>query len=99
MSFMIKELSKETTARSRLRNNFKKNRTEENKIQNKETNVCLFQEVLKEILRNRRWRKVIDNKHFSKTIRDRISRDKINLIGEEEIVKSESETFESGNFE
>ena len=99
MSFMIKELSKETTARSRLRNNFKKNRTEENKIQNKETNVCLFQEVLKEILRNRRLRKVIDNKHFSKTIRDRISRDKINLIGEEEIVKSESETFESGNFE
>ena len=54
MSFMIKELSKETTARSRLRNNFKKNKTEENKIQNKETNVCLFQEVLKEILRNRR---------------------------------------------
>ena len=99
MSFMIKELSKETTARSRLRNNFKKNKTEENKIQNKETNVCLFQEVLKEILRNRRLRKVIDNKHFSKTIRDRISRDKINLIGEEEIVKSESETFESGNFE
>ena len=96
---MIKELSKETTARSRLRNNFKKNKTEENKIQNKETNVCLFQEVLKEILRNRRLRKVIDNKHFSKTIRDRISRDKINLIGEEEIVKSESETFESGNFE
>ena len=96
---MIKELSKETTARSRLRNNFKKNKTDENKIQNKETNVCLFQEVLKEILRNRRLRKVIDNKHFSKTIRDRISRDKINLIGEEEIVKSESETFESGNFE
>ena len=32
MPFMTKELSKEILARSRLRNNLKKNRTEENKI-------------------------------------------------------------------
>ena len=42
MPFMIKELSKEIMARSRLRNNFLKNRTEEHEIRyTKQRNKCV----------------------------------------------------------
>ena len=42
MPFIIKELSKEITTRSRLRDNFLKNRTEENEIRyTKQRNKCV----------------------------------------------------------
>ena len=48
MPFMTKQLSKEIMKRSRLRNNFLRNRTERNKIlYNKQITVCLFSKNLK----------------------------------------------------
>ena len=42
MPFMTKQLSKEVMKRSRLRNNFLRNRTEENKIlYNRQKNYCV----------------------------------------------------------
>ena len=51
MPFMTKQLSKEIMRRSRLCNNFMRNRTEENKIiykRKKELLCILFRENLKE---------------------------------------------------
>ena len=68
-------------------------------IQNKETNVCLFQEVLKTNIMLTQMKKVIDNKQFWKTIKPldsdkSVSRDRINIIEKEEIDKSKSEAAE-----
>ena len=63
MPFMTNELSKEIMTESRLKNNFLKNRTEENKI-----------------------------RYTS------VSRDRINLIEKEEIVKSEKAEISISSF-
>ena len=63
MPFMTNELSKEIMTKSRLKNNFLKNRTEENKI-----------------------------RYTS------VSRDRINLIEKEEIVKSEKAEISISSF-
>ena len=68
-------------------------------IQNIETNVCLFQEVLKTNIMLTQMKKVIDNKQFWKTIKPldsdkSVSRDRINITEKEEIDKSKSEATE-----
>ena len=75
MSLITEEQPKETMRRSNLRNNFLKNKTEENKIwYEKQRNKCAsFKKCWKVILRKLRWKKVIDNKQFWKTIRPLIS--------------------------
>ena len=61
MTFMTKELSKKVMTGYRLRNNYLKvePRKIEHFIQNKETNLCLFEEMLsnKEILQKPRSEK------------------------------------------
>ena len=56
MLLVTKEHSKEILTRSRLRNNFLTSRTKEIRVlyTKKETNACLFQEMLKKILRKLR---------------------------------------------
>ena len=84
--FLTKELSKEVLTRSKLRNNFRKSR-EPRKL---EGYIQKKKEMLKRNTKDEK--KVIDNKQFWKTIKPLISnksvsRDSINLLEKEKIVK------------
>ena len=83
--------------RSRLRNNFLKNRTEDNKtLYAKQRNYCvsLMKKSKKKDLANLNEKDILDNKFFWKTIKPSLSdkfmaRDKTNLSEKGELVKTE----------
>ena len=105
MPFMTKQLSKETMKRSRLRNNFLRNRTEENKIlYNRQRNYCvsLLRKSKKGYYENLNIKNVTDNKLFWKSVKPLLSdksriRDRINISEKGKILKTESETAERLN--
>ena len=70
--FMKKSLSKAIMARTRLRNIFLKNRSEENKINyNKQRNLCvtLLRKSKREYYQNLSEENVCDNKKFWKVVK------------------------------
>ena len=97
MPFFTKELSKEIMTRFRLRNKYLKNRNEENRaISVKQKNYCasLLRKSKRKYYENLDERNLMDNKRFWKTIKpsfaDKIvTRDKIHLTENGEIVKTE----------
>ena len=103
--FMTKQLSKEIMKRSRLRNNFLRNRTEENKIlYNRQRNCCvsLLRKSKRGYHKNVNIKNVTDNKQFWKSVKPLLSgkshmRDRINLSDKGKILKTESGTAESLN--
>ena len=105
MPFMTKQLSKETMKRSRLRSNFLRNRTEENKIlYNRQRNYCvsLLRKSKKGYYENLNIKNVTDNKLFWKSVKPLLSdksriRDRINISEKGKILKTESETAERLN--
>ena len=102
MPFITKDLSKAIMKRSRLRNNFLKNRTGENKtLYTKQRNYCvsLLKKSKKKYFANLNEKDIIDNKLFWKTIKPSLSdkvmtRNRINLSEKGESVKTELETAE-----
>ena len=102
MSFMSRAVSKEITTRTRLRNNFLKDRSEENKrTYSKQRNYCvsLLRKSKSEYFGNLNEKKISDNKTFSKTIKpflsDKItSTQKITLIEKEKIIMGDDNTAE-----
>ena len=100
--YITKYLSKAITKRSRLRNNFLKNRTRENKtLYTKQRNCCvsLLKKSKKKYFANLNEKDILDNKLFWKTIKPSFSdkimtRDRINLSEKGELVKTELETAE-----
>ena len=104
MPFMNRALSKEIMTRTRLRNNFLKNRSEENKRKySKQRNYCvsLLRKSKSEYFGNlnEKKKKISDNKKFWKTVKlflsDKItSTQKITLIEKEEIIKGDGNTAE-----
>ena len=105
MPFITKELSREITKWSRLRNNFFRKKTEETrKLYVKQRNKCasFLKKAEKEYYQNWNEKNVTDNKKFWKTVKPllsdkSVSREKINLAENEKILASESETLETLN--
>ena len=105
MSFMTKQLSKEIMKRSRFRNNFLGNRTEENKIlHNRQRNYCvsLLRKSNRGYYENVNIKNVIDYKLFRKSVKPLLSekshiRDRISISEKCVILKTESETAETLN--
>ena len=105
MPFMTKQLSKEMMKRSRLRNDFLRNRTEESKIlYNRQKNYCvsLLRKSKRGYYKNLNIKNVTDNKLFWKSVKPLLSdksriRDRINLSEKGKRLKTESETAESLN--
>ena len=103
MSFFTKELSKEIMTRSRLLNKYIRNRNEENRaIYVKQRNywVPLLRKSKKKYHENLDERNLMDNKLFWKTIKPSFSdkivtRDRIHLTKNGEVVKTELETAET----
>ena len=97
MPFMNRALSKEIMTRTRLRNNFLKDRSEENKRKySKQRNYCvsLLTKSKSEYFGNLNEKKISDNKRFWETIQhflsDKItSTQKMTLIEKEEIIMGE----------
>ena len=97
---MNKTLFKEIMKRTRLRNKFLKNRKYYNKIEfSKQRNYCLslVRKSKKLYYSNLDVKKVTDNKTFWKTIKPFlsnkiVSREKVTLIEEDEIVESDFNT-------
>ena len=91
--------------RSRLRNNFLKNKTEQNKtLYTKQRNYCvsLLKKSKKKYFANLNEKDILDNKLFWKTIKPSFSdkimpRDRINLSEKGELVETELETAEVVN--
>ena len=105
MPFMTKELSKNIMKRSRLRNKYLNNNNEENrKLYAQQRNYCvsLLKKPEKVYYENLDERKVSDNKLFWKTVKPSLfekfnARERISLIENGEIVKTEKETAEIFN--
>ena len=105
MPFFTKELSIEIMTKSRLRNKYLKNRNEENRaIYVKQRNYCvsLLRKSKKKYYENLDERNLMDNKLFWKTIKPSFSdkivtRDKVHLTENGEVVKTELETPETLN--
>ena len=105
MPFMTKNLSKNIMKRSRLRNKYLNNNNEENrKLCAQQRNYCvsLLRKTKKVYYENLDERKVFDNKLFWKTVKPSLSekfnaRERISLIENGEIVKTEKETAEVFN--
>ena len=95
MLFTTKQLMK----RSRLRNNFLRNRTEEDKIiYNRQRNYCvsLLQKSKKGYYENLNIKNITDNKLFWKSVKPLLSDkscigDRISISQKSEIIKTESE--------
>ena len=91
--------------RSRLRDNFLRNRTEENKIlYNRQRNYCVspLRKFKRRYYENLNIKNVTDNKLFWKSVKPLLSdksriRDRINISEKGKILKTESETAESLN--
>ena len=105
MPFMTKELSKEIMLRSRLRNKFLIDKTDENHFlytQQRNKCVALLRKTKKTYYANLDEKNVTDNKKFWKTVKPYLSDksvkcDKVNLNENGELLKSESETAEVFN--
>ena len=105
MPFITKGLSRKTTKRSRLRNNFLRKKTEETRkfyVKQRNKSVPLLKKAKKEYYQNLDEKNVIDNKKFWKTVKPlfsdkSVSREKINLTENEKMLTSESETAETLN--
>ena len=97
LPFMNKTISKEIMKRTRFRNQFLKNRTDENKSRyTKQSNyyVSLLRKTKTQYYRNLDEKNVTDNNAFWKTVKpflsDKItSKEKITLIKENEIVSND----------
>ena len=99
LPFMNKTILKEIMKRIRFRNQFLKNRTDENKSRNtKQSNyyVSLLRKTKAQYYRNLGEKNVTDKKEFWKTVEilsDKItSKEKITLIEENEIVSNDEST-------
>ena len=98
--FMNKSLSKPIMVRTRLRNIFLKNRSEENKINyNKQRNLCvtLLRKSKREYYQNLSVENVCDNKNFWKVVKPLLSNkimssEKITLVEGTIILKNDKET-------
>ena len=98
--FINIELSKETMHRTRLRNNFLKNRSDENKRKySKQRNYCvsLPRKTKKNYYSNLNEKKITDNETFWKTVKAFLSDktpsdEKINLIEKDKIIKTNINT-------
>ena len=98
--FMNKDLSKAIMVRTRLRNIFLKNGTEENKINyNKQRNLCvsLLRKSKRDYCQNLNVNSVCDNEKFWKVVKPLlsnkvVSNEKITLVEKTEILKSDKET-------
>jgi len=106
MPFFNKDLSKAIMTRTKLRNIFIQNKSEENRIRyTKQRNFCvsLLRKTKKQFYQNLNEKNVADNKLFWKTVKpflsDKVSgKDKIHLIENNELIKSDSETEVLNNF-
>ena len=103
--FMNKNLKKAFMTRSRMRNNFLKNKTKENKeIYNKQRNYCvsLVRKEKKNFYQNIDTSKITDNKTFWKTVKPlfsnkTISSDKMTLIKDDNIISENKDIAEIFN--
>ena len=97
---MNKELSTEIMHRTRLRTNFLRNRSDENKRKySKQWNYCvsLLRKTKKHYYSNLNEKKITDHKTFWKTVKPFLSDktpfdEKITLIENDKIIKTESNT-------
>ena len=97
---MNKELSKEIMHRTRLWNNFLRNRSDENKRKySKQRNYCvsLLRKTKKNYYSNLNEKKITDNKTFWKTVKPFLSDktpsdEKITLIEKDKIIKTDTKT-------
>ena len=102
MTFFNKDLSKAIMTRTKLRNIFLQNRSEENKIRyKKQRNFCvsLLKETKKRYYENLNEKSVVNNKLFWKNIKPFLSnkvsgKDEIHLLENNELVKTDLETAE-----
>ena len=102
MPFFNKELSKAIMTRTKLRNIFLQNRSEENRIRyTKQRNLCvsLLRKTKKRYYENLDEKFVVDNKLFWKTVKPLLSdnvagKDEIHLTENNELVKTDLETAE-----
>ena len=100
LSFMNKELSKEIMHKTRLRNNFLRNRSDENKRKySKQRNYCvsLLRKTKKNYYNNLNEKKITDNKTLWKTVKPFLSDktpsdEKITLIEKDKIIKTDGKT-------
>ena len=102
MPFVTKELSKTIMKRSKLRNNYLKNKTDANRmLYKKQRNYCvsLLRKSKTNYYANLDAKKVSDNKLFWKVIKPSLSdkscaKEQINLVEKGEILKTDLETAE-----
>ena len=102
MPFFNKELSKAIMTRTKLRNIFRQNRNEENRIRYaKQRNFCVsfLKKTKKRYYENLNEKFVVDNKLFWKTVKPLLSdnvagKDEIHLSENNELVKPDLETAE-----
>ena len=102
MPFMTKDLSKEMMTRSRLRNKYLKDKTEENRLlytQQRNKCVSLLRKTKINYYGNLNVKNITDNKKFWKTVKPFLSdksktSDKIHFNENGELLNSESETAE-----
>ena len=103
--FMTKELSKSIMERTRLRNNFLKNPTTENKLAyTKQRNFCvsLLRKVKRKYFANINEKNIIDNRKFWQTVKPFFSeknksKEKITLIKNDEIISDDLEVANTLN--
>ena len=98
MSFMTKDLSKEMMTRSRLRNKYLKDKTEENRLlytQQRNKCVSLLRKTKINYYGNLNVKDITDNKTVKPFLSDKSkTSDKIHLNEKGELLNSESETAE-----
>ena len=100
MPFLNKELSKAIMTRTKLRNIFLQNRSEENRIRyTKQRNFCVsfLMRTKRRYYENLIEKFVVDNKLFWKTVKPLLSdnvagKDEVHLIENNELVKTDLET-------
>ena len=105
MPFFNKDLSKAIMTRTKLRNIFLQNKSEENKIRyTKQRNFCvsLLRKTKKRYYENLNEKSVVDNKLFWKTVKPLLSdkvmgKDHIHLVENDELIKTDLETAEIFN--
>ena len=105
MPFINKTLSKEIMKRTKLRNKFLKDRTEENRSRYaSQRNYCvsLLKKTKKEYFGNLNEKNVCDNKTFCKTVKpflsDKIvSKEQITLVENNEIISEDSDVAQTLN--
>ena len=104
MPFLNKDLSKAIMTRTKLRNIFLQNKSEENKIRHtKQRNFCVsLLRKTKKRYENLNEKSVVDNKLFWKTVKPLLSdkvmgKDHIHLVENDELIKTDLETAEVFN--